>query len=350
MAKRIPGKPKKKLVRTSTSKKRSINYRWLIAGGVFLLCFFLFMFWLFGNITSFRSSKLYFYNASHISADAFADSLKSQGYIRSAKPLQWALDYEEVTRLKPGLYLIEEGRNAFGLASSLKSRGPMDDTEIEINCIRQRKNILPSLVKQTGLSLTLFKDLMKDPVFLDSLGDLNEENIWTIFVPGLYHVPKSMTEREVLETIYDEHLFYWNSERIHRANSAGLEPYEAMILASIVYSETKNIAEMPLISGVYINRLDKGMKLQADPTTLYAANAFTASRVREKHLKVDSKYNTYMYKGLPPGPICIPSLDALNAVLDHSDHDYLYFCAKDDFSGRMPSQKILKDIERMQTS
>ena len=174
---------------------------------------------------------------------------------------------------------------------------------------------------------------MDDEAFLRDLGGFNRENAWTMFVPGLYRLPENINERELLEDIYDAQLFYWNAERTKSAHSSGLEPEEVMVLASIVYSETKNVTEMPLIAGVYINRLNKNMKLQADPTALYAAGDFKANRVRGKHLSFDSKYNTYKYKGLPPGPICIPSKDALHAVLHYNDHDYLYFCAKDDFSG-----------------
>jgi UPF0755 protein len=192
---------------------------------------------------------------------------------------------------------------------------------------------LGSLEKQTGVSLSKLKALMRDEKFLDSLGGYNKENAWTMFVPGLYRFPRKFTARELLENIYDAQLFYWNSERRILAKQTGLKPDEIMILASIVYAETKDVQEMPLISGVYINRLRKKMKLQADPTVLYAANAMHVNRVREKHLKVQSKYNTYIHKGLPPGPIGIPSQEAVQAVLHYNDHNYIYFCAKDDFSG-----------------
>jgi UPF0755 protein len=331
MAKRLPGKSTRPPVRKS--RKKGQHYRWWFAGGICLMILCGVLFWAFSSITHFRSSKVYYYNPFPASPEAFADSLKSKGYTRSSLPLQWGFHYQDITLLKPGLYVIEHGRNGFTLASSIQKRGVKDYVEIEIDRFKNRNNVLPSLEKQTGVSLKKLRELMKDAAFLDSLGELNRENAWAMFVPGMYRFPRNFTERELLENIYDAHLFYWNDERRHLAKAADLTPDEAMILASIVYAETKDVSEMPMISGVYINRLRKKMRLQADPTVLYAANALQANRVREKHLKVRSRYNTYIYKGLPPGPIGIPSQQALNAVLHYNEHDYIYFCAKDDFSG-----------------
>jgi UPF0755 protein len=331
MAKRLPGKSTRSPVRKS--KKTGTRYRfWAVVTVFGLLCCAV-LFWAFSGITHFRSSKVYYYNPFPASAEAFADSLKSKGYIRSSLPLQWGLHYQNITLLKPGLYVIEHGRNGFGLAASIQRKGVKDYVEIEIDRLKNRNNVLPSLEKQTGISQRKLKELLRDRNFLDSLGELNKENAWTMFIPGVYRFPRNFTERELLENIYDAHLFYWNDEKRALAKTAGLSPDEAMILASIVYAETKDVNEMPLIAGVYLNRLHKNMRLQADPTALYAANSMQANRVREKHLKVRSKYNTYVYKGLPPGPICIPSQEALNAVLHYDEHDYIYFCAKDDFSG-----------------
>ncbi len=331
MAKRLPGKSTKQPARKS--RKKGQHYRWWFIAAFFIVTISGVVIWAFAGITHFRSSKVYYYNPFSATAEAFSDSLKSKGYIRSSLPLQWGFQYQDITLLKPGLYVIEHGKNGFGLAASIQRKGVKDYVEIEVDRFKNRNNVLPSLEKQTGVSLKKLKSLMCDATFLDSLGAYNKENAWSIFVPGMYRFPRNFTERELLENIYDAHLFYWDNEKRKKAKEAGLTPDEAMILASIVYAETKDVKEMPLIAGVYINRLNKKMRLQADPTVLYAANALQANRVREKHLKVRSKYNTYIYKGLPPGPIGIPSQEALQAVLHYNEHDYIYFCAKDDFSG-----------------
>jgi len=112
-----------------------------------------------------------------------------------------------------------------------------------------------------------------------------------------------------------------------------LTPQQVSALASIVKGEALHQDEMPMIAGLYLNRLKKGMLLQADPTVIFANNDFTIRRVLNKHLRTDNPYNTYIYRGLPPGPISIPSIAAIDAVLNFKQHDYIYMCAKDDFSG-----------------
>ena len=126
---------------------------------------------------------------------------------------------------------------------------------------------------------------------------------------------------------------FWTFERKEKAKAAGLTENEVITLASIVDEETSNVAEMPKIAGMYINRLHINMPLQADPTVKFATKNFTAHRIHQKWLTVDSPYNTYKYRGLPPGPIRIPSVEAIDAVLNYVHHDYIYMCAKEDFSG-----------------
>jgi len=126
---------------------------------------------------------------------------------------------------------------------------------------------------------------------------------------------------------------FWNDTRKLKADAAGLTPVEVSVLASIVQSETKHREEAPVVAGLYINRLKRGMLLQADPTLVFALGDFTIQRVLNKHKEIDSPYNTYKYKGLPPGPIRLPSVPMLEAVLNHENHNHLYMCAKPDFSG-----------------
>ena len=130
-----------------------------------------------------------------------------------------------------------------------------------------------------------------------------------------------------------EHDRFWNGKRTEQAKAIGFTPIEIATIASIVEEETANKAEKPMVAGLYINRLHKDMLLQADPTVKFALQEFGLRRILNKHLEADSPYNTYKYAGLPPGPIRIPSVDGLESVLNYSRHDYLYMCAKEDFSG-----------------
>jgi UPF0755 protein len=131
---------------------------------------------------------------------------------------------------------------------------------------------------------------------------------------------------------------FWTYDRLELAKSKGLTPHEVSVLASIVQKESSKIEEQPIIAGLYMNRLNQNMKLQSDPTVIYALNerdGFDSKikRVLKKDLSIDSPYNTYKYKGLPPNPICIPEMSALNSVLNATAHEFIYMCAKDDFSG-----------------
>lgn len=159
------------------------------------------------------------------------------------------------------------------------------------------------------------------------------ETIICMFLPNTYDFYWDISVDDFLQRMKKESDKFWTQERKEKADQAKLTPCEVITLASIVDEETDNEAEMPKIAGMYINRLNIGMRLQADPTVKYATKNFTAHRIYEKWLSVDSPYNTYRNKGLPPGPIRIPSVAAIDAVLNYVHHDYIYMCAKEDFSG-----------------
>ena len=133
--------------------------------------------------------------------------------------------------------------------------------------------------------------------------------------------------------MHEEYVKFWDADRKSKASSINLSAIEVSILASIVDSEALNDKEMPRIAGLYMNRLLKGIRLEADPTVIFAANDFTIRRVLNKHLRINSPYNTYLNSGLPPGPISMPSIHAIDAVLSYEKHDFIYMCAKEDFSG-----------------
>ena len=154
-----------------------------------------------------------------------------------------------------------------------------------------------------------------------------------MFVPNTYDFYWDTSLDKFLDKINAGSKKFWNFERTQKAKQMGFTPVEVITMASIVDEETDNVEEMPMVAGMYMNRYKKGMRLQADPTVKYATRNFTAHRIYEKWTREDSPYNTYMYKGLPIGPIRIPSVDAIDAVLNYVHHDYMYMCAKEDFSG-----------------
>jgi UPF0755 protein len=163
---------------------------------------------------------------------------------------------------------------------------------------------------------------------------LNDDNIACIFLPNTYEFYWNTSAEEFINRMLKEYSIFWNSSRKEKANNINLDYYEVAILASIVEKEqTIKVDERPDIAGLYLNRISKGMKLQSDPTVIFAIGDFSIRRVLKKDLKIKSLYNTYLNKGLPPGPICLPSINAIDAVLNASNHDYLFMCAKEDFSG-----------------
>ena len=193
-------------------------------------------------------------------------------------------------------------------------------------------------------SLTLLAHLTA-PATAQKYGFTREEFIG-MFIPNTYQVwwnisPEALTDRMAKE--YDK---FWTSERTAALARTRLSKKEVINLASIVYEETKVVSEMPKIAGVYINRLRRGMPLQACPTAKYAVGDFTLKRILYKHTQVESPYNTYKHRGLPPGPICMPSIAAIDAVLGYADHKWLYFCAKEDLSGRHNFASTLAEHNR----
>ncbi len=157
--------------------------------------------------------------------------------------------------------------------------------------------------------------------------------ITTMFLPDTYEFYWSVSPTQFLNRMHSYYDSFWNEERCEKARRAGLTPIEVSILASIVEEETIKSDEMPVVAGLYINRLRRNIPLQADPTVKFAVGDFTLKRILNKHLNTPSPYNTYLNTGLPPGPIRIPSKTAINAVLNYQEHDYIYMCAKEDFSG-----------------
>lgn len=179
-----------------------------------------------------------------------------------------------------------------------------------------------------------FRSALTDKDLIGKFG-LTPQTATCIFLPNTYEIYYSSTVESLMERMERESNAFWTDERTEKLQhiASGFTREQAITLASIVEQETQNNAERPAVAGMYINRLTKGMPLQADPTVKFAVGDFTIKRIMHKHLEIDSPYNTYRVAGLPPGPICIPSLASIDAVLNYDHHNYLYMCAKEDFSG-----------------
>ena len=236
-----------------------------------------------------------------------------------------------VKQPKTGCYAIEPDEYTFNVMRKMKNG--------------QQKAIMltiPEARTMEKLAATLGRKLMIDSMEIaTALTDNGYCQRWrydtctipALFVPNTYEVYWNTTLDYLMERMVKEHDRFWNEERMLKAQSVGMTPNEVCTLASIIDEETANVSEKPMIAGMYINRLRVGMPLQADPTVKFAMKDFALRRIYHDMLLLDNPYNTYRNTGLPPGPIKIASIKGIEAVLNHAKHDFLYMCAKEDFSG-----------------
>ena len=245
------------------------------------------------------------------------------------------------TRYKPGHYCLREGMSVVRIVRML-ALGEQSPVRLVIGEARTLPQLAGKISHQIEADSATLLSAMYNREVRRSLGYVRDSLI-AVFVPNTYEVFWSVSPTKLLERLKREYDSFWNAERTQKLTLTGLSRYEAITLASIVYEETKNREEMPRIAGVYMNRLRKGMPLQACPTVKYAMQRFDLKRVLHEHLKYRSPYNTYLNRGLPPAPICIPSIAAIDAVLGYERSEYLYFCARPEFDGKHNFARTLRE-------
>ena len=234
-------------------------------------------------------------------------------------------------RFKPGRYIISPSLSLNQLINMFLA-GRQEPVKIFISPFRTMDDLLEKIDSKLLCAKDSLRKLLQDSSLCRQLG-FTTENVRVMFLPLSHEVYWTTSCKDFLLRVKKAYDTFWDDKRLAKARDLSLKPEEVIILASIVDAETSRPDEMPRIAGVYINRLKKNMKLEADPTVIYALNDFAIKRVLKKHLEVESPYNTYKYAGLPPGPIRQPTLAAIEAVLNYEKHDYLFFCAREDFSG-----------------
>ena len=233
--------------------------------------------------------------------------------------------------VKTGRYAIKPTDNMRYLHRRL-SMGYQTPIKLTVGSVRTLDRIARNTARQLMVDSCEIANILNDTTYISKLG-FTPETLPALFIPNTYEVYWNMSSEDFMQRMLKEHKAFWNEKRLKQAEAIGLTPIEVATLASIVEEETANQAEKPMVAGLYINRLKKGMLLQADPTVKFSLQEFGLKRILFKHLEVDSPYNTYKYAGLPPGPIRIPSYQGLESVLNYTKHNYIYMCAKEDFSG-----------------
>ncbi|MFK8054979.1 MAG: endolytic transglycosylase MltG [Saprospiraceae bacterium] len=259
------------------------------------------------------------------------DSLLQYGIVTDTSKLIAAIDRYGL-RYRPGQFEIEENWSAKKLIDHLRA-GAQEEARVVLTNARLIGDVAAKATRFIELDSAELHDAVLDSVWLDSVG-LTRETAMTIFVPNTYNVYWSASGKEVRDRLYNESKRFWDkNDRRSKADSLGLTPEEVYTVASIVESESNHKPEKPTIAGVYLNRLRLGIKLDADPTVIFAIGDYGIRRVLFKHLEYDSPYNTYLYAGVPPGPISMAGISSIDAVLNPEQHDYLFFVTKGDGTG-----------------
>ena len=233
---------------------------------------------------------------------------------------------------KKGHYVVKDGMNVIEIVRMLKL-GLQMPVNVTMNNVKIPAQLAGKLAAQLEADSVELVNVLTDKALAKKMGFESPLTMFSIFLPNTYEFYWTVKPEEFVERMYKEYKNFWNGARDEKRKRTGLNRVEVATLASIVYEETRKVDEMPRVAGVYMNRLRTGMPLQADPTIKYAMQNFGLRRILKSYLKYDSPYNTYINKGLPPSPICMPSIQAIDAVLNFEKHDYLYFCARPTFDG-----------------
>jgi UPF0755 protein len=238
-------------------------------------------------------------------------------------------NYEQNIRI--GCYKVAQDISMLNLFRSMRN-GQQSPSNVVIPSVRTVDEACDKISKYLMTDGESIKAVLRDSLKLKELG-FTKETIPAMFIPNTYEIYWTTDAENLVDRLKSEYEKFWTSERQEKAKSLGLSPIEVSTLASIVDSETSRDEDKPIIARLYLNRLEKHIRLASDPTVIFAVGDFSLRRVLKRHLEVESPYNTYKHEGLPPGPIRISSIAGIDAVLNPDDNDYIYMCAKEDFSG-----------------
>lgn len=309
--------------------------KWLFVGGLSIITLgilsavVLYFTFLAPNVTG---EKAHLYIPTGSSFESVIDTIETNDMVKHDVFFKLAarlMSYPE--NVRAGRYALEQGMSNRALIRNLRS-GNQEAIRFRFENVRLKETFAGLLGNNFEADSATFTTLLNDSALAENYG-FDTHNFFAMFIPNTYEIYWNTTPESIFARFHDEYNRFWTTDRKEKAKKLNLTPQDVIILASIVKGEALHTDEMPDIAGLYLNRLERGMLLQADPTVIFANNDFTIRRVLNKHLRFDSPYNTYIYKGIPPGPIMMPSIASIDAVLNHNHHNYLYMCAKDDFSG-----------------
>ena len=251
------------------------------------------------------------------------------------------MEYQE--NIKIGAYKVKMNMSNYEMITMLRS-GNQTPIKLTFTYARKIEDLAEKITTKSKMSKDDLLNYLNENI--NNYSGFKKTDIISIFLPDTYEVYWNISPEKLTNKMYSEYKKFWNEERLSKLDKINLNQKEAIVLASIVASESRMLDEADRIAGLYINRLNRNMRLQADPTLIFAANDFTIRRVLNKHKKIKSPYNTYIHRGLPPGPIRLASKKYIDAVLNYEKHNYIYMCAKEDFSGYHAFATNLSDHNR----
>jgi len=292
-----------------------------------------------------QKTKSLYVHTGKADREAVMDTLSAGGYIAHPALFDWAASVMGVwDNLKPGRYQIIQDGSLLHLLRALKN-GHQTPIRLVINKVRTKESLAAVLGNFFECDSTRVIGYMNNPDSMKVYG-LDTDDALCALIPNTYLINWNATPSQLFHRFFSVRRAFWTAARTEAARNLGLTPDQVYILASIVEEETNKDSDKPLIASVYLNRMAKGMPLAADPTVKFALREFELKRIYDQYTKVASPYNTYQNKGLPPGPICTPSVKTLDAVLSAPKTDYLFFVAKPDFSGYSNFSDNFADHER----
>ena len=342
--------PKEKGKKGKPDNGKKTRLTVLLVLGILLVFVVAFGFWLYKtvmspNVQTADGKEVAIYIPTGSDYDQVKAILTEAKVLTNEKSFDWVAQKKDLpAHVHPGRYIVKNGMSNNQLVNMLRG-GLQTPVMVKFNNLRDVNQLAGRIASQIEADSSSIANLLHNQEYIHQLG-FNDQTIPALFLPDTYEFYWNTDAEGFVVRMFQEYNKFWNSERKEQAQNKGLTPIQVSTLASIVNKETNMTDEMPRVAGVYLNRLKSNWLLQADPTLIFAWNDYTIRRVLDRHKEIESPYNTYKHIGLPPGPICIPSVAAIKAVLNAEDHHYFYFCAKEDFSGYHNFAKTLSEHNR----
>ena len=342
-------KEKKKKTRKNKPKPRNRLTMWIVLG-ILMVFGLAFAYWAYKtvmspNVTTKDGDEAVIFIPTGSSFKDVQAILSDAKVLTNEQSFNWVAKQKELTtNIRPGRYVLKNGMSNNQLVNMLRG-GLQTPINVTFNNIRDVDMLAGRIAKQIEADSASISELFHNQEFIGQHG-FNLNTIPALFLPDTYQFYWNTDAEGFAARMLQEYSKFWTDERLRQAKKLDLTPIQISTLASIVNKETNMSDEMPRVAGVYLNRLKNNWLLQADPTLIFALNDYSIKRVLNVHKEIESPYNTYKYIGLPPGPICIPSIAAVKAVLNAEQHHYFYFCAKEDFSGYHNFAKTLAEHNR----